>query len=531
MNLVNASWLPFRRVDGRQELLPLSSIVDPSVVDFALPRADFQGAAYQLVIGLLQTVFAPETADDWHEAYDEPPTKGEMQLALDRVTHAFNVTGDGPLFMQDFDNLESAKSTHVSGLLIEAPGENTLKKNTDHFIKRGLSEHVSLEIAVLALFTLQINAPTGGQGHRTGLRGGGPLTTLIMPQSQESTLWQKLWLNVIHRDKWRYDDPDLHSNLLFPWLAPTKTSEKKGSETYATDVHPLHMFWAMPRRIRLIVEEKKAVCQLSGHISQQTVHMYRTKNYGYNYSGTWSHPLTPYRFNPKKPDEERLSGKGQQGGITYKTWDALTLQSESDGQIPALVVRTFSDIHGDFITRQSEIPRLWVFGYDMDNMKARGWYSVEMPLFAVSPEKQESLLHEVKLMQTLATDTLWQCRTQIKSAWFERPKEAKGDFSCIDLSFWQRTESMFFQAVSQLAETASVKEPQLAPEQAKAWLQKLRLTASDLFDEFVLTELHGDRAMAKKIKAKQMLTGWLYGGKSIKTFQQANNIEPFKEVV
>jgi hypothetical protein len=29
------------------------------------------------------------------------------------------------------------------------------------------------------LFSLQLNAPSGGKGYRTGLRGGGPLTTLI----------------------------------------------------------------------------------------------------------------------------------------------------------------------------------------------------------------------------------------------------------------------------------------------------------------------------------------------------------------
>ena len=60
MNLLHASWLPFRLCNGDQEWRQLIAITDPDIVDFALPRADFQGAAYQLVIGILQTAFAPK---------------------------------------------------------------------------------------------------------------------------------------------------------------------------------------------------------------------------------------------------------------------------------------------------------------------------------------------------------------------------------------------------------------------------------------------------------------------------------------
>lgn len=529
MNIVQDAWLPYRMRDGTEQILPISAICDPEVIDFALPRADFQGAAYQFAIGILQTVFAPEDEEEWHELYEEPPNAEILQSAFAKVAHGFNVTGDGPLFMQDYDSLSSAKSTPVSGLLIEAPGGNTLKLNTDHFVKRGIFECLSLEMAALALFTLQINAPSGGQGHRTGLRGGGPLTTLVLPQQQDASLWQKVWFNVINKESWDYDEPDFHGADLFPWLAPTRTSEKKGTEVYAKDVHALHMYWAMPRRIRLEVEESEAVCQLSGRSSTKVVRTYRTQNYGFNYSGSWSHPLTPYRFNPVKPEEDHLSVKGQPGGITYKIWDVLTLQSEREGQIPARVVREFNRLRPDFITRQSEIPNLWVFGFDLDNMKARGWYSLHMPLFQIAPEKQEALLQEVKQLQQLASETLWQCRTQIKSAWFEKPGEAKGDTSFVDLVFWQQTESSFFRAVARLASSAQNTAPRLDSDQAREWLTVLKQTATDLFDEYVLSELYGDRSMERKIQARRKLSGWLYGGKPIKAFCEANDMKTQKE--
>ncbi|PAV24463.1 hypothetical protein CF392_16135 [Tamilnaduibacter salinus] len=55
MNLLTDPWLPFKRRDGRQEYRPVTAMVDPDVIDLALPRSDFQGAAYQFLIGLLQT--------------------------------------------------------------------------------------------------------------------------------------------------------------------------------------------------------------------------------------------------------------------------------------------------------------------------------------------------------------------------------------------------------------------------------------------------------------------------------------------
>ncbi|CDG16300.1 type I-E CRISPR-associated protein Cse1/CasA [Xenorhabdus doucetiae] len=524
MNLVKDAWLTFRMRNGSEEKRPLTAICDPAVVDFALPRADFQGAAYQLAIGLLQTVFAPEDKYAWHDFYEQAPTPADLQTAFNRVEHAFNLTGDGPLFMQDFDALEGAKSTEISGLLIEAPGANTLKLNTDHFIKRGQCEVISPEIAAIALFTLQINAPAGGVGHRVGLRGGGPLTTLIQPQAFDASLWQKLWLNVIHRADWRYTEPDLNSADIFPWLGKTQTSQKKGTEIYAHHVHELHMYWAMPRRIRLEIADKPAICQLTGQSTQQSVSTYRSQNYGNNYAGSWRHPLTPYRWNPKKADEEHLSIKGQPGGITYKIWDSLTFSDNKEGQEAARVVDHFNLLNDYFADKQHSLLRLWAFGYDMDNMKARGWYSASLLLFFMPIEKKAAIFRRVKTLQSLSAHALTQCRTQIKSAWFHRPNDVKGDMSFIDAAFYQRTHAAFFNAVQQIVSSRHA-ACSLSTEEAKIWLYQLRNTCFDLFDEFVLSENTDPKKLLEKIEARQMLTRWLMGSKDIKAFMAEHKIE------
>ena len=85
--------------------------------------------------------------------------------------------------MQDFEALD-CEPWPVSRLLIEAPGENTEKENKDLFQKRGQTPSLGLPAAAMALFTLQIYASSGGDGHRTSLRGGGPLTTRRFPELQ-----------------------------------------------------------------------------------------------------------------------------------------------------------------------------------------------------------------------------------------------------------------------------------------------------------------------------------------------------------
>lgn len=104
--------------------------------------------------------------------------------------------------------------------------------------------------AALALFSLQLNAPSGGKGYRTGLRGGGPLTTLIELQEYEgerlTPLWRKLWLNVLPQDAADMPLPAAYDESVFPWLAPTRTSEQASAITTPEQVDKLQAYWECP---------------------------------------------------------------------------------------------------------------------------------------------------------------------------------------------------------------------------------------------------------------------------------------------
>jgi CRISPR system Cascade subunit CasA len=524
MNLVNGwPWLPVLRKSGvRNSIEPwqlTDAIGDDPIVDVIAPRADFKGAIYQFLIGLLQTAFAPEDGEEWLDHWREPPSGDVLKKAFEPYLPAFELDGEGPAFMQDF-RLPEGEAKDIAALLIEAPGGKTLRENLDHFVKGGAINFLAPQWAAMALFTLQINAPSGGVGHRVGLRGGGPLSTLVLPDESEgaASLWHKLWLNVLTREELDQLTGDRRRKMpedIFPWLAPTRTSEAKtGIETRPGDCHPLQMYWAMPRRIRLkFSNSANGICNLSGESSESLATGFITKNYGVNYTGPWLHPLTPYSIDAKTGP---LSIKGQPGGVCYRNWLGLVLDSDGDGKIKrrsALVVQAYLQdrqrrLKGD---RQ---PRLWAFGYDMDNMKARCWYEATLPIFPVPRERRDDIQRAVQTLLDAAQEALGNLRSCLKQAWFSRPKEAKGDFSFLDRQFWQATEAEFYRQLEQI--TRQPEEKPAERERCDRWRRVLYHETVTIFDHWALSGDNEDGDLKRVVLARSHLERWLNHGKEMK---------------
>lgn len=180
MNLMNDPWIPVRCADGStRRIRPHElTVADNPVMALDAPRPDFNGALAQFLIGLLQTVCAPADEEQWEDWLWSPPAPDTLAQRFAPLVPCFQLDGDGPRFMQDFDVNMEGKENPIAALLIEAPGEKTLKENADHFIKSETVKAICPACAAIALFTLQANAPSGGQGNRTSLRGGGPLTSV-----------------------------------------------------------------------------------------------------------------------------------------------------------------------------------------------------------------------------------------------------------------------------------------------------------------------------------------------------------------
>lgn len=488
MLLLTEKWLPVRHRDGSRSRIAPNQLGDPDILAFDADRSDFNGALAQFAIGLLQTTSPVDVPMAWRQLFDSPPDVATLMQWFAPVANAFDFDGDGARFMQDFSLRPGEGATcDIGALLIESPGENALKNNSDHFIKRGRVEAMCPHCSAMALLTLQMNAPAGGAGHRTGLRGGGPLTTLVLCQPQRS-LWHDLWLNVRERSGFlalQGDASRVAPHFTFPWLADIGAIQKSGGETAPVQVHPAHAFWAMPRRIRLDMDGGVGGnCDLCGQAAEKLVRQYETKNYGLNYKGPWDHILSPY-YETK---EGWLPLHPQPGGFGYRHWLSWVMGMSADKkrQRPARVVDYLREHRARLVKGQL---RLWAFGFDMDNMKARCWYESTLPLYALadcSPDAQKQIENEVAIWLAGAELTAYFLRSAVKDAWFGA--DARGDFSVIDASFWGATEVAFYRQlkalIDVLREDADSETDPLPTREA--WHRHLVQTCLRLFDgEFV----------------------------------------------
>jgi len=520
LNLLFESWIPTRRISGtRQWIAPwqLTEGIDSDpIIALDYARPDLSGSMAQFLIGLLQTI-TPDLADedDWWDHYESPPSPQALREWLAPWALAFELDGDGPRFMQDFDaGIATGEPESISGLLMDAPGGNTLKLNTDHFIKRDGLRQLSPELAAAALFSLQLNAPSGGQGHRTSLRGGGPLTTLVQidPRQPDASLWRSLWLNVLDWSRFsgRFDceQPQQPCADIFPWLAATRTSNLKagGVSTTLEDVHPLQMYWGMPRRIRLdFAHTTNGDCDLGGPGGDALLCGYHTKNFGINYDGPWQHPLSPHYFDKQGTP---MPLHASPAGLQYRHWLGL-VQSGPKSSAARVVSRFFGE-RRDFSGQFS----LWAFGYDMDNMKARGWHEARLPLYPLpDPTALQSFENNVAMLVEAAVEVRGYLQSAVKQAWFKRPGDAKGDTGAIDLAFWRASEADFYAALDSLhaALTSGAESVEAREALRKRWYDDLRGCAKAQFDHWATRGDASADNLQRIALARRTLLGKLNG--------------------
>ncbi len=524
-NLVTEPWLPVRRASGAREWIPPWAITervdeDPVIaIDF--PRADMSSGALEWCIGLLNTAFAPrhcEDEEDWWTWLDAPPSPEQLREAFATEVDAFELfDDDGPAFMQDLDPAALTGESPIGALFMDTPGDNTLKENKDLFIKRGRIERLCPACTAAALTTLQTYAPSGGQGNRTGLRGGGPLTTLPLGRTLWETLWFAVWPPADLYPKLGGDIARPRAGGVYPWLAPTRTSEKTtGREAFPQDVHPLHVFWATPRRIRLIHDTGSAApCDICERETEDHVIRFRAKNLGANYAGAWRHPLSAYRDDPNAGP---ISIKGAADMGAWKDWLGLLFRTNDNRQYPALVVSTFVARY-EMAPEYFALPRLHIFGFDMDNMKARAWIDATMPLIvAVDEETREQERALVEKLVACGEEVRKALYSAVKkglvSPWSKVPASNATMEGCIR-AFWILTEVDFFQAVRRALEAFPEPDADVRTDAIKrTFLQALSRRAAQLFDERVPYPDGEARAMELYVQAVQNLRNNITGARA-----------------
>lgn len=511
MDLLQNTWLRGRLSDGSVLALSPMQIGECEWLELEASRPDFRAALYQFLIGLLQTAFAPEDLQAWRERYAKPPGRAELEAAFAPYQHAFLLENDGPAFMQDLALPDEANQLPVLELLIDAGSSSNLyfnKPPADH----GLCDSCFTQ----ALLTLQLNAPAGGRGVRTSLRGGGPLTTLLVPADENASLWQKLWLNVLPLDA--LDHPPVKTlGDVLPWVVPTRTSDDKGGQDTPPDlVHPLQAYWSMPRRIRLDPSMVgHGECSVCGASDVRLIHYYRTRHGGTNYTSAWVHPLTPYSLDAKG-EKPPISCKGHQAGRGYRDWLGLVLGNDQHQPDAARVMSHFT-------TRLVGKPRarLWCFGFSMSNMKALCWYDSMLPVHSVEPDVLRDFTKSVKRVLDAAEAMASALHKQVKAAWFRRPGDVAAE-PAVSLSFWQGSEASFYRLLDELASLDFDSDAQLQPVYRR-WLLDTRRQVLALFDHWVLSGPVEGLEMRRVVKARADLAKELNSGKALKPLWEIVN--------
>jgi CRISPR system Cascade subunit CasA len=255
------------------------------------------------------------------------------------------------------------------------------------------------------------------------------------------------------------------------------------------DVHPLQCWWGMPRRIRLdfCPCEPPRACDLTGKPDSVQVATWRQRPQGANYAG-WGdqHPLTPrYRI---KPGSEILPLHPQPGGVGYRHWLGLVVSDqpgEAALRFPASTVSTWRRERQRAVwggEDRAHMDRLLAAGFDMDNMKARGFVESELPLPVIADEDMRKRVDELSRHLVGAADQAANLlRRAVREALFGPGATVKLDWellSAVREQLWEATEQAFYDAIRREARHT----PDDPDHARRHWLEQLRNTALKLFD-------------------------------------------------
>jgi len=399
----------------------------------------------------------------------------------------------------------------VAAPFTDFPGVVEAESGADFFRRVTGPMRLCPACAAGALFALQAWSPAGGQGNRTSLRGGGPLSTIVLGP----ILWDTVWRNILPGPLLDSlpGDPGKPREAVFPWLAPTRTSGKDGRDTTASDLHPRQTLFGMPRRIRLVFETGPAIsCSACGVQNATWVERILAKNYGVNYTGVFDHPLTPYR---QESGKEAYTVKASPGVARYRNWIGLTFGATSEKgfvQRPALAVRHFLNARASYeIEEGQDADRIWAFGFDMDKAKAKAWIESTAPVFIVPDEHRQAYADRVRQATDAAGLICANLNQAVRKALSDPGRKIKPDASftaAVENAFYRSTEPLFYDWLHELAATVSLGLP--PSQRRERFLRSLCRVTYDLFDRYLKNApLDGDTGrdiLARKAKAYRELT-------------------------
>ncbi|MFN3280055.1 MAG: type I-E CRISPR-associated protein Cse1/CasA [Tabrizicola sp.] len=472
LNLISDAWIPVRRKDGSRVVIAPWQMADDSLAFPDWPRPDLNIACLELLIGLVFLADPPSGGRDWRARQTPDPERLRDRLAP--FAPAFELMGEGPRFMQDFEKLEELPHKLVvapaSRLFIDSGGENTEKNNADLFVKRDRYGALDPATAAMALFTTQIYAYADSSKHMASLRGNGPLVTLVEPLDDGASagLWPLVWANVPNGLPADPAAKDL------PWLRSTVVSGEGGGTVPWPGKHVPETFFSMPWRVRLIAEDGMITGFVRKDFGTQygTESVADTKGEGNKKKKTkgagWLHPLTPYRR--RKPTEPLQPVKAPGGTFFFTNWLGTVVKEGGGGEEDARAecLRSRSE-------RSDKAFDMLVAGWAMDKAKPADFVFARVPEIRVNDNLVEALAGMISAAKPVADALIKELVACLPIPHGKKPDDFISLNAIRDRFFHEAQDRL----ESRIAELTAVNaDPQAV---ARGWLDDLKGIALALF--------------------------------------------------
>ena len=388
--------------------------------------------------------------------------------------------------------------------MIDAPGENTFEENRAR-PGDALTE-LPLNVAALALYLMQSQAPYMGIGQLSNMRSGGCLSTHVVAGN---TLWQRAWLNVETREQIAERAPGLKGDrAIFGWLAPHNRLGKDAPVTTTSDMHPLHTYWQMPRRFRLIVDGDGMVRRIL------------RGSFGIKYASDWRHPLSPM-VGVGTPAQK---GRKADPGMSCSDWIGVLYREPRGARVPAQAVT--HALQRRLYTADIRNARVALGGYLTDKAKVLGYAYLEQPLIIAPNAREVQAVEDTACRLVEAADVVRDAleRAIISSRQIVqmRPRGRRPDLSLLVEPLWAAIEP----EVARLALEAGQGGTVNLEAQGTAFLEAAGRAARAVYDRLVDQDpLRED--FERAVRARHGLTSALRGyGDRGKALYKALMISP-----
>lgn len=262
-------------------------------------------------------------------------------------------------------------------------------------------------------------------------------------------------------------------------------------------MNPEHVFWGMPRRIRLKSPIKKDFetivdlrCAICGLADEKMYLEYQDKTGGLSYQEkyrdqdgknkkrpSWVNPIHPLSPHTSNKDRQFIAVHPQPGGVGYSHWLGF-IYGDTDGDKQSIVAGAVEQ----FRTLMRSDGDLWAFGFDMDNMKARCWYDSKMPILIIQGEL-EDLFKDIasRLVRAAEKTSIELCKHLKLSMFDEKSKITINDFDFAKSEFWASTEAAFYEHLRRLRDT--LPSDLNAYPVRESWWRTIRDSAFMVFDQ------------------------------------------------